>query len=137
MATRKRTSRKQTRPALTGLELEIMNTVWELGDCTSAQVIAAFDRVRPLAPTTIRTVLTKLREKGYVKPIPSIERGFMLRPTIEREAVARRSLKDLVESLFHDSPQQAIAYLLDDADITDADLNELRRMIADRKRKGS
>ena len=114
-----------------------MNVVWELGDCTSAQVIEAFDRVRPLAPTTFPTVLTKLRQKGYVKPIPSIERGFMFRPTVEREAVARRSLKDLVESLFCDSPQQAIAYLLDVADITDADLNELRPMIADRKRKGS
>jgi len=136
MAARKRPRRKQARPALSKLELDVMNVVWELGDCTSAQVIAAFRKIRPLAPTTIRTVLTKLREKGYVKPIPSLERGFTFRPTIKREAVARRSLKDLVESLFHDSPQQAIAYLLDEADITDAELDELRRMIADRGRKG-
>ena len=134
MASRK-TGRKK-RPSLSGLELEVMNVVWDLGDCTSAQVTEAFREIRPLAPTTIRTVLTKLREKGYVKPIPSIERGFTFRPTVDREAVARRSLNELVGSLFKDSPQQAIAYLLDDADMTDGDLDELRRMIADRKRGG-
>ena len=132
-----KTSRRQrTRPALSKLEIEVMNVVWELGDCTSAQVIAAFGEIRPLAPTTIRTVLTKLREKGYVKPIPSLERGFTFRPTVPRETVARRSLSDLVDTLFQDSPQQAIAWLLDDADITDADLDELRRLIEARKRKG-
>ena len=136
MAARTRSRRKQARPTLSKLELEVMNVVWELGDCTSAQVIERFADKRRLAPTTIRTVLTKLRDKGYVKPIPSLERGFTFRPTVKREAVARRSLKDLVESLFHDSPQQAIASLLDEADITDAELDELRRMIADRKGKG-
>jgi len=133
---RKPTNRPRACPTLSRLELEVMNIVWDLGDCTSAQVIEAFRKTRTLAPTTVRTVLAKLREKGYVKPIPSIERGFTFRATVRREAVARRSLKDLVESLFHDSPQQAIAYLLDEAEITDAELDELRRMIADRKMKG-
>ena len=128
--------RPRRRTPLSRLELEVMNVVWELGDCTSAQVIAAFAEQRPLAPTTIRTVLTKLREKGYVKPIPSIERGFTFRPTVRRETVARRSLNDLVVALFQDSPRQAIAHLLDDADITDADLDELRRLIDARKGKG-
>ena len=64
----------QSRPELSRLELEIMDVVWELGDCSSAEVIAAYRKKRPLAPTTIRTVLTNLRKKGYLEPIPTIER---------------------------------------------------------------
>lgn len=135
MPERKRPS-KRTRPAMSSLEMDVMDVVWELGDCTSAQVIDAFSRKRPLAPTTIRTVLTNLRNKGYIKPIPTIGRGFMFRPTVPRESVARRSLKELLTSLFRNSPRQAIAYLLDDANVTEDELDEIRRMIDERKRKG-
>lgn len=134
--TEKKRPSKQSRPALSSLELDVMDVVWELGDCTSAQVIEAFARKRPLAPTTIRTVLTNLRNKGYIKPIPTIGRGFMFRPTVPRESVARRSLKELLTSLFRNSPRQAIAYLLDDANVTEDELDEIRRMIDERKRKG-
>lgn len=127
---------QQPRPALSALELEVMDVVWELGDCTSAQVIDAFVEKRKLAPTTIRTVLANLRNKGYIKPIPTIGRGFMFRPTVPRESVARRSLKELLTSLFGNSPRQAIAYLLDDANVTEDELDEIRRMIDERKRKG-
>lgn len=129
-------SRKPSRPALSSLEMEIMDVVWELGDCTSAQVIEAFTKKRLLAPTTIRTVLTNLRHKGYVKPIPTVGRSFVFRPTVLRESVARRCLNDLLSSLLGNSPRQAIAYLLDDANVTEEELDEIRRMIDERKRKG-
>jgi len=128
-------TRAAARQPLSRLELQVMSVVWELGDCTSAQVIERFAAVRPLAPTTIRTVLGKLRQKGYLKRVPSIERGYKFRPTVPRECVARRSLKDLLASLFEDSPRQAIAYLLSDADISDSDLDEIRRLIDSRKEK--
>jgi BlaI family penicillinase repressor len=131
----KANSRAAARRALSRLELQVMNVVWELGDCTSAQVIERFAEMRPLAPSTIRTVLAKLREKGYLKRVPSMERGYKFRPTVPRECVARRSLKDLLASLFEDSPRQAIAYLLSDADISDRELEEIRRLIDSHKQK--
>jgi BlaI family penicillinase repressor len=121
---------------LSALELELMDIIWRLGDCTSAQVTAEFSKKRPLAPTTIRTVLTKLRSKGYVEIIPSLERGFMFRPAVPRETVARRSLKRLLQSLFQGSPRQAIAYLLEEVDISDSELREIRRMLDAPRQKG-
>lgn len=117
------------------MELEIMDVVWNLGDCSSAEVIAAHTKQRPLAATTIRTVLANLRKKGYLEPIPTIERGFRLRALVNRDSVARRTLKGLVGTLCGGSPRQAIAYLLKDEDIDEADLAEIRRMI-DSKRGG-
>ena len=84
-------SKRHRRP-LSGLELEVMLVVWEMGECTSGDVIEAFRKKRDLAPSTIRNVLAKLRAKRYVTPIPSIGRGFLLRPTVQRETVARRTL---------------------------------------------
>ncbi len=113
-----------------------MDVVWKLGDCTSGQVTVEFSKVRELAPTTIRTVLANLRNKGYLKPIPSLERGFMLRATVDRETVASRSLKELLASFFESSPKQAIAYLLNDSNMTEEEVNEIRRLLDQQKRKG-
>jgi len=132
--TRKPAKRGEKLRTLSPLELDVMGVVWELGDCTSAEVIDAMGKVRSLAPTTIRTVLTKLREKGYLELIPTVERSYRFRAAVPRESVARRSLKDLLASLFRGSPREAIAYLLDDADMSDADFEEIRRMIRSRKK---
>lgn len=121
------------RPELSRLETEIMDVVWRLGECSSTEVIAEYAPVRSLAPTTIRTVLANLRKKGYLEPVPTIEPGFRLRPTVARDSVIRRTLKNLVAGLLGGSPRQAIAYLLKDENLSDRDLDELRELIDSQK----
>lgn len=135
--TKKKTRSRRPPSPLSPLELEVMDIVWELGDCTSAQVTDAFRQKRDLAPTTIRTVLTKLRNKGYIDPIPTIGRAFVFRPKVRRETVARRSLKNLIASLFQGSPHQAIAYLLEQTQIPDSELEEIRRKLKERRERGT
>lgn len=136
MLMKERSASPKKLPALSALEREIMDVVWTLGDCTSGQVTSEFIKIRALAPTTIRTVLANLRTKGYLKVIPSVERGFLLRPTVNRETVGRRSLKELLASFFQGSPKQAIAYLLDERNLTDEELHEIRQLIDQHRRKG-
>ncbi|MBI5091110.1 MAG: BlaI/MecI/CopY family transcriptional regulator [Candidatus Hydrogenedentes bacterium] len=132
----KRRSAARELPELSRLEQEIMNVVWDLGECASGDVIAAYTPARPLANTTIRTVLTNLRKKGYVELVPSIDRGYRLRAAVPRATVAGRSLKTLVRTLFGGAPQHAIAYLIREEAIGESDLEEIREMLeARRKRK--
>ena len=124
-------------PELSGLEREVMNIVWNLGECTSADVIAAYTKDRPLAKTTIRTVLANLRKKGYVEVVPSVDRGYRLRASVPRTAVAGRTLRALVQTLFNGSPRHAISHLIREEAIGQDDLDEIQRMIeARRSRKG-
>jgi BlaI family transcriptional regulator, penicillinase repressor len=125
----KRGRGKSELPELSRLEMTVMGVVWELGDCSSAEVIAEFTKRRRLAVTTIRTVLANLRKKGYLEPIPTIERGFRLRARVSRDAVAGRTLRGLVGSLFGGSPRQAIAYLLKNERLDEAELKEIRRLL--------
>jgi BlaI family penicillinase repressor len=130
----KRGRGKTDLPELSRLELAVMGVVWKLGDCSSAEVIAEFTKRRRLAVTTIRTVLANLRKKGYLEPIPTIERGFRLRARVSRDAVAGRTLRGLVGSLFGGSPRQAIAYLLKNERLDEAELKELRRLLDEHRK---
>ena len=102
MGTKKQ--RQKQMPELSRLEQDVMNVVWDLGECSSAEVIEAYTKKRALAKTTIRTVMANLRKKGYVEPIPTVERGFRFRPCVSRETVAKRSLTNLVSDLFFRFP---------------------------------
>ena len=123
-------------PDLSPLELEVMSIVWKLGECSSAEVIEQFRQKRPLAETTIRTVLTNIRKKGYLEPVPTIERGFRVRPIISKQQVRQRSLKYLLGRLFNGSPREAISFLLKEEKLDEDDLREIRDMIDQYKKKG-
>ena len=120
-------------PEMSRLELEVMAVVWELRECSSAEVIAAYATRRALAPTTIRTVLANLRRKGYVEPVASLDRGFRLRPLVTRDAVARRTIPTLLAHLFGGSPRHAIAWLLRSETIDDAEMAEIRDLLATKR----
>jgi predicted transcriptional regulator len=116
-------------PELSPLELGVMNVIWELGECTSAEVIEEFTKKRMLANTTIRTVLANIRKKGYLEVVPSVEPRIRFRPRVSKRSVARRSLKRLLENMFSDSPREAIEFLLEEEDMDRAELDEIRRLL--------
>lgn len=116
-------------PELSPLELEIMNVVWELGECTSADVIKAFRRVRPLADTTIRTVLTNIRRKGHLELVPTVDRALRFRATVERSEMARRSLQTFVSRHFRGSTREAICFLLEQQCMGEADIREIAKIV--------
>ena len=122
-------------PELSALETDVMNVVWELGECTSAEVIEAFRRIRPLADTTIRTVLTNIRRKGYIELVPTVERAHRFRATVKRTEVARRSLQSFVARHFRGSTREAICFLLDQEVIGEADIREITRIIERHRRR--
>lgn len=133
---RERKDKQDQLPELSRLEMDVMNAVWRLGECTSAEVIREYRKTRSLAETTIRTVLANLRRKGFVDLVPTTERGFRFRAVVSREHVAHRMVRWVVSRLFEGSPRQAIQYLLKDEPMEDQDLVELRKMI-DACRKGT
>ncbi len=125
----------KARPPLSGLELEVMNLVWDLGESTSADIIDAFTRKRPLAPTTIRTVLSNVEEKGYIERVPTTERALRYRPSFPREAVATQRLQQLVGRLFGGSPKAVIAQLLADDELDAGELDEIQKMVSRRRKE--
>jgi predicted transcriptional regulator len=127
--------KKVPRPPLSALELEVMNLLWDLGESTSAELVEAFTRRRPLAPTTIRTVLANIEEKGYVERVPTTERALRYRPAFPREAVATQTLRQLVGRLFGGSSKLAIAQLLTDEELDAGELEEIQKLVSRRRKE--
>ena len=70
-------------PTLTPQELAIMKVVWRLESATVRDVYEAFRKKRPVAYTTVMTMMKILEEKGYLKKT-RVDRAYEYRPSKPR-----------------------------------------------------
>jgi len=107
-------------------ELEIMNVVWDLGEATVHDVCARLER--PAAYTTVLTMMRILESKGLLAHRVQ-GRSYVYRPTVARHEVRRSMLRDLRDLLFGGSTSLLLNTLVDEAEMSDQEREELRRII--------
>lgn len=81
------------------LELECLNALWALGEGNVQAVRDQLALRRPLAYTTVMTMLDRLARKQVVTR-RKLGRSFVYTPALTRDEVRLRAVRELVESLF-------------------------------------
>lgn len=109
------------------LERDILSIVWRVGNVSAEQVREELDR--PLKDSTVRTVLRRLEEKGYV--IHSTKnRTFLYRPVESRQRVAGRAVKRIVDWFCEGSMEELLVGMVDSRVLDRAELQQLAERIA-------
>jgi predicted transcriptional regulator len=107
-------------------ELDIMGVLWELGSGTVAEVRERLPA--ELAYTTVLTILRNLEAKGFLRH-ESEGKAHRYFPSVARRTARRTAVTRLIDKLFHGSPEQLIAQLVEDRALTADDLQRIRRRI--------
>jgi BlaI family transcriptional regulator, penicillinase repressor len=113
---------------LTDLQLAIVRILWERGESTVAEVQDALRPARPLAQTTVATLLTRLEKRGIVSHRVA-GRQFVYQALVSEPQVRRSMVSELTEMLFDGRPAALISHLISTRDIEADDLDEVKRMI--------
>jgi len=112
------------------LERAIMRLVWQHGDLTAEQVREELDELdRPLKDSTIRTVLRRLEEKGYVTHTVE-NRTFRYRPAETRQLVAGRAVKRIIDRFCDGSVEALLVGMVDSKVLDQTELQRLAERIA-------
>jgi BlaI family penicillinase repressor len=116
------------------LEREVLSIVWRRAEATADQVREGL--ARPLKDSTIRTVLRRLEEKGYLEH--SVDnRTFVYRPAESRQRVAGRAVQRIVDWFCAGSVEDLLVGMVDSKVVSRAELERLaRRIAAARKNEG-
>lgn len=120
--------RKKKSELLTEVELEFMNELWALGEGTVRDVMARLPDDRNLAYTSAATILRILEQKEFVTSRKE-GKSHVYIPSLGKDTYQTRSLKDLSMKLFDDAPASLVARLLNDDDITEETLGQIRAMV--------
>lgn len=111
---------------LTALELEIMKVLWECGPANVQTVQQKLQR--PLAYTTVQTMLNILLRKGKAKRSLK-ERAYFYRPAVTQGQVVRQTVSDLVDRLFGGSAEDLVMSLVETRQITPEQLARLEKAV--------
>ncbi|MFZ0882494.1 MAG: BlaI/MecI/CopY family transcriptional regulator [Candidatus Acidiferrales bacterium] len=122
-----------TRPRNLGeVEQLVMDHVWSHGPVSSEACREALAARRPMKESTIRTVLRRLEEKGYVTHEIS-GRTFIYRAAEPRQNVAVRAVKHIIDRFCGGSAEQLVIGMVDNAVLDRKQLERLAQKIAARK----
>jgi BlaI family transcriptional regulator, penicillinase repressor len=113
------------------LERDILTIIWRLGKVTAEQAREELDR--PLKDSTIRTVLRRLEEKGYLAH-DTENRTFIYRPAESRQKVAGRAVKRIVDWFCDGSVEALLVGMVDSKVLDRAELQRLAERIAGAQR---
>jgi predicted transcriptional regulator len=111
-------------------ELDVMGVLWDLGSGTVSEVRDKLPA--DLAYTTVLTILRNLEAKGFVDHVAE-GKAHRYAPKVARRTARRSALAKIVDKLFHGSPEQLVAQLVEDEELSPDDLKRLRALLADSK----
>src|SRR3954447_11531960 len=115
-------------PTLTPQELAIMKVVWRLERATVRDVFDQLRASRPVAYTTVLTMMKILEQKGYVTKTRD-ERAFVYRPARPRQQVIGGMVREFVDRVFDGASRPMLLHLVRQTKLSDKDRKALLRAI--------
>lgn len=120
--------------SLSDLQLAIMRALWDKPGSSTADVVEALRAERPLAHTTVATMLTRLEKRGLVT---STREGRQLtyRAEVSESQVKRSMVSGLLSTLFGGDARALVTHLLREDEIKATDLEQMRALLNRKEKK--
>ncbi len=105
-------------------EWKVLNALWRRHPANARELLDELHAETAWAYTTLKTMLTRLEEKGLVR---TEMRGNVAwySPAIERRAAQRSALRSLIDRVFGGAAGPLLAQLADDASLSPAERKKL------------
>jgi predicted transcriptional regulator len=105
-----------------------MKVVWRKEQTTVRDVYEALRETRPIAYTTVMTMMKILQEKGYLIKVAH-ERAHVYTPARPRQQVVGAMLRDFVDRVFDGASDALLLHLAKDNKLTPKQKRLLTRLL--------
>jgi predicted transcriptional regulator len=123
--------RLKLQSSLGAQELELIRLISDSQTPLSARkIVKLFGESHELARTTVLTMLERLRKKGFLVRT-EIEGIYHYASQVPKGEFLQDIVRNFVEKALEGSLSPFVAYLTQEAKISDSDLAELKQLIAD------
>src|SRR5947208_251690 len=111
MTQRNRSSARVKAP-LTELENAVMRVVWDSGPCSVEAVYEVVSRDRDLKETTVRTLLRRLEQKGYLRH-KAQGRAYVYQATEPSRSLAARAVRQIIDRFCQGSVEELVSGMVE------------------------
>ena len=122
---------RQPRKGLSKLEHRLMEILWAHGPVNSEQIRNALAPTHPLKDSTVRTVLRRLQEKGYVQY--KVEGRTYIYSVVEAPRnLAVRAVRQITDRFCDGSVEQLLVGMVEDEVLDREELQQVAQKLAGR-----
>ncbi len=114
---------------LTPAELRLMKVLWDRGESTVAEMVAATSAESELAYTSVLTTIRILESKSYVRHRQE-GRAFLYSSCVGEREAGRSEVRHVMQRFFGNSRERLLLSLLGDDEIHPEELKRLKEAIA-------
>ena len=130
--TERRSKPARVRLPLTDLEHDVMRVVWTQERSSVEAVYEVVARTRDVKETTVRTLLRRLEQKGYLTH--AIEgRAYIYRAAEPPRSLAARAVRQIIDRLCQGSVEELVSGMVDAKVLTKAELKGLEEFVRSRR----
>jgi len=119
--------------SLSELEHEVLQVLWSRGRANSEQVREALAPKRPLKDSTVRTILRRLHQKGYVS-FKTEGRMYFYAAVEPSRNLAVRAVRQIIDRFCRGSVEDLLTGMVENEVLDRAELQQLARKLARRKK---
>jgi predicted transcriptional regulator len=133
--TQRSTSSATLKAPLTDLENEVMRVVWDSGPCSVEAVYDVVSRHRDLKEATVRTLLRRLEQKGYLRH-ETEGRAYFYRATEPSRSLAARAVRQIIDRFCQGSVEELVSGMVEAKALSGHELRRLEAFARDRRKGG-
>jgi|SRR5688572_20166556 len=115
-------------PRLTAPQVEILRVLWARAEATVLEIQQALGAARPLAATTIATLLSRLEKRGLVT-YRTEGRQYVYRALLQESDAQQHALVEVTQGLFAGDVATMVSQLLSSHELRPGDLARVRALI--------
>lgn len=110
-------------------EWDLMRVVWSLDQATSAQIIAGIQTQRSWSASTIKTMLKRLVDKGWLT-FTKQGRRFNYQATIDEHTAMSQRVADCFAQICDMHKGEILYQAIDNAALSQSDIEKLQTLLA-------
>ena len=122
-------------PQISEAEYEVMKIIWHDAPISTNEVIDQLTATSKWSPKTIQTMLLRLVKKGALS-YEKDSRVFVYTPLVQQNEYLDRENKSFLNRFYNGELNSMVMNFLANDKLTDADITELRDILAKRTKKG-
>jgi len=116
-------------PNISESEWSVMEVLWDSSPRTASDVAKALKEQTGWAENTVRTLLTRLVEKGALKISDEAGSPKLYSPAVKREACVKAESESFLERIFQGAAKPLLVHFAKDARLTPEEVKELKKLL--------
>jgi len=116
-------------PTISESEWKVMEALWEHAPKTSSELTAILRPTSSWAGNTVRTLLTRLVQKGAVTTAEDDRGVRTFLPAVEREECVRVESESFLQRLFGGAAKPLLVHFAQNSKLTPEEIRELKEIL--------